>query len=387
MNQHPEITSILENDSILTFTLSGIDKSFANGLRRTILCDIPTIVIRTEDKEVNQCFIKKNTSRLHNEIIQQRISCIPIHTNDPEFPEKYTLEINVQNNDEQNIRMVTTKDIRLRENAKDKDPAKYLSEEETRKIFPSNEITGHYIDIVRLRPKQGTAIPGEEFTLTANFSVGTAKVNSMFNAVSICSYGFTMDVAKANDTWDALEKKYVSENNTKEEIAHLKSDYYHLDAQRSFLPNSFDFRVKSVGVFENKDIVHKACSLLCSRFDKTVSLLDENVVPILESNSSRTHGFESVIESTMENAFDVILKNEDDTLGNILSFMMYEMYFLGEDAELSYCAFKKFHPHDTYGVLRLAYKKPTEKGAIITQLKTVLKSSRVVMEEIRKMMK
>jgi DNA-directed RNA polymerase alpha subunit len=385
MNNHPIITEILENDSILTFTLKGVDKCFANALRRTILCDIPTVVIRTEDHEVNQCHITKNTSRLHNEIIQQRISCIPIHTYDPEFSDKYSLELHVQNNEEQAIRMVTSKDFKIR--IKDSSN-KYLSEEETKKIFPPNEITQHYIDIVRLRPKMGTATPGEEIKLTAEFSVGTAKLNSMFNAVSLVTYGFTPDKIKATETWEQLEKKYESEEMSKEEIAHAKSDYFHLDAQRHFLPNSFDFRVKSVGVYENKDIVHKACSLLCSRFDRTISALDENLVPILESSTSAKNGYDSIIESTVENSYDVILQNEDDTLGNILSYLMYHMYFLQKDAqELTFVAFKKFHPHDAYGVLRVAYKKAVEKGAIITDLKTVLNEARTVVEEIKKMMK
>ena len=111
----PQLSKIIENDTKLHFTLSGIDKCFANGLRRTILTDIPMVVIRTEDSAVNQCVVHENTSRLHNEIILQRISCIPIHMNDPTFAEKHILEINVKNNsDEQVIRMVTTKDIRLK---------------------------------------------------------------------------------------------------------------------------------------------------------------------------------------------------------------------------------------------------------------------------------
>jgi DNA-directed RNA polymerase subunit L len=391
MNNHPQITEILENDSILSFTLQGVDKCFANALRRTILCDIPTVVIRSEDHEVNQIHITKNTSRLHNEIIQQRISCIPIHTYDPDFADKYSLEVHVQNNEEQSIRMVTTKDFRLRikDTNHSKDTSKkYLSEEETKKIFPPNEITQHYIDIVRLRPKMGTATPGEEIQLTAEFSVGTAKLNSMFNAVSLVTYGFTQDKIKAMETWEQLEKKYESEEMSKEEIAHAKSDFFHLDAQRHFLANSFDFRVKSVGVYENKDIVHKACSILCSRFDRTISALDENLIPILESHSSAKNGYDSIIESTVENSYDVILHNEDDTLGNILSYLMYQSYFLPKESqELTFVAFKKFHPHDAYSVLRVAYKKSVEKSAIITDLKAVLKEARTVIEEIRKMMK
>ena len=382
---NPSITKILENDSILTFTLTGVDKCFANGLRRTILTDIPMVVIRTEDSAVNQCVVHENTSRLHNEIILQRISCIPIHMNDPTFAEKHILEINVKNNsDEQVIRMVTTKDIRL----KNTETQNYLSEEETKKIFPPNEITGHYIDIVRLRPKVGITIPGEQLSLTAKFSVGTAKINSMFNAVSICTYGFTTDIVKAKEVWEKKEKQLLSDEKEadKSELDHLQKDFWNLDAQRYYIPNSFDFKVKSVGVYENKDIVHKACSHLCSKFDRIVSSILENIIPMVESSSTRKYGYDSVIESTMQNSYDIILEGEDDTLGNILSYMMYQQYFI-EEKELSYCSFKKFHPHDSYGVLRIAYKNNVEKTQIINHLKTALMESKTIMEKVRAMMK
>ena len=367
---NPVLSKIIENDSILYFTLSGIDRCFANALRRTILTDIPTVVIRTEDTAVNQCFIKKNTSRLHNEIIQQRISCIPIHIFEQDFAEKHSLEIDVENNtDDQNIRMVTTKDIKI----KNIENNTYLSNEETKKIFPPNEITGHYIDIVRLRPKMGTAIPGEQLALTAKFSIATAKINSMFNAVSICSYGNTIDKEKAEEAWDKVHAKLKSDEKDEKEIDHVKSDFWNLDAQRHFIPNSFDFVVQSVGVYKNIDIVHKACSILCSKMDSFVTLLEENSIPILPSNDVKKHGYDSIIESTVANSYDVILENEDDTLGNILSTIMYRTYFVGKEKELTFCSFKKFHPHDTYGVLRIAYEKQPDRNIIVIHLKTVLK--------------
>ena len=383
MSINPKIENILENDSILTFCLSGIDKCFANGLRRTMLTDIPMVVIRTEDTKVNQCSIQKNTSRLHNEIILQRISCIPIHVNDPDFANKHQMEISVKNDgDEQAIRMVTTKDIKIRH----KENQQYLSEEEVRKIFPPNEITQHYIDIVRLRPKIGITIPGEELSLIANFSVASARENSMFNAVTTCTYGYTTDVVKAKEIWEKKEKDMKDQEKSEEEIDDHKKDFWNLDAQRYYVANSYDFVVKSVGVYENKDIVHKACSFLISKFDKMVSSLEELVVPILESNDSRKQGYDTIIESTMQNSYDIILEKEDDTLGNILSFIMYELYFHGEK-ELTFCSFKKFHPHDSFGVLRIAYKKPTEKNIVHVHLKNALMQSKKVMEEIRKMMK
>jgi DNA-directed RNA polymerase subunit L len=381
---NPVLSKIIENDSILYFTLSGIDRCFANALRRTILTDIPTVVIRTEDTAVNQCFINKNASRLHNEIIQQRISCIPIHIFEPDFAEKHSLEIDVANDtDDQNIRMVTTKDIRI----KNIENNTYISEEETKKIFPANEITGHYIDIVRLRPKMGTAVPGEQIVLTAKLSVATARINSMFNAVSICSYGNTIDKEKAEEAWDKVHDKLKSEEKDEKEIDHVKSDFWNLDAQRHFIPNSFDFVVQSVGVYKNMDIVHKACSILCSKMDSFVTLLEENSVPILPSNDVKKHGYDSIIESTVTNSYDVILENEDDTLGNILSTIMYRTYFVGKEKELTFCSFKKFHPHDTYGVLRIAYEKQPDRNIIVIHLKTVLKESKKVIEEIRRFVK
>lgn len=101
----------------------------------------------------------------------------------------------------------------------------------------------------------------------------------------------------------------------------------------------------------------------------------------------KKHGYDSIIESTVANSYDIILDNEDDTLGNILSTMMYRTYFIGKEKELTFCSFKKFHPHDNYGVLRIAYEKYTERNVITIHLKTILKESRTVIEEIRKFMK
>jgi DNA-directed RNA polymerase alpha subunit len=79
---NPAISQVSEDGDLLGFTLSGINLCFANALRRTILSDIPCVVIHTETYETNQCNITKNTGRLHNEILKHRLSCIPIHTSD-----------------------------------------------------------------------------------------------------------------------------------------------------------------------------------------------------------------------------------------------------------------------------------------------------------------
>jgi len=263
---NPAITSILEDRDILRFTLTGVNVSLANGLRRIILSDIDTVVFRTETYNDNQCTIYDNTGRLHNEIVKQRLSSIPIHsTNLETLPGNYLMELNIEN-DSDSMRIVTSGDFRI----KNKESGGYLTEAETRKIFPSDPITHNFIDFIRLRPKIGDTIPGEKINLTCEFSIANAKINSMFNVVSKCSYGNTPDPTKAQEKWEEIEARLASEGSTKEEIEFQKKNYKWLDAERSFVLDSFDFVVQTVGVFDNKDIVMKACYVLQERFTNMV---------------------------------------------------------------------------------------------------------------------
>ena len=68
----------------LHFTLTDIDTSVANAIRRTVLSDIPVVCIRTDIKEEDpekKCKIEANTTRFHNELIKQRLSCIDLDFN------------------------------------------------------------------------------------------------------------------------------------------------------------------------------------------------------------------------------------------------------------------------------------------------------------------
>jgi DNA-directed RNA polymerase alpha subunit len=165
------IQDVIHEEGTMKFTLSNIEVCYANALRRTLLSEVDICVIKTENEEINQCFIETNTSRLHNEILKQRLSCIPIHIKDLDMlPDKYVLELEVSNETE-NIMYVTTEQFRIR----NKTTGNYCTPEETHKIFPPNAITQSYIDFCRLRPMISDTIPGEKIKLTAEFSRGNAE--------------------------------------------------------------------------------------------------------------------------------------------------------------------------------------------------------------------
>ena len=97
----PSVLDLTDQDGISYFTISNINVSQANAIRRTILADIPTIVIRTFPNEQNDAVFEINTSRLNNEILKQRLGCIPIHIDDLNMPlDNYIMEKNnnIKNN-------------------------------------------------------------------------------------------------------------------------------------------------------------------------------------------------------------------------------------------------------------------------------------------------
>ncbi len=345
---NPSLTNISEEDNnTLKFTLSGINVSLANAIRRTILSDIPIVGFYTETHENNDCNIQINTGRLHNEILKHRLSCIPVHSSDLNvLPGNYVLEID-KKNDSESMMFITTEHFKIKNKSNDN----YLTSEETNKIFPLNETTGMYIDFARLRPQISQQLPGEHIKLSSEFTVHTAKENSVYNVVSKCAYSNTPDMVKVQSAWEEQEDKMRSEEMTQQEIAFQKKNFYLLDAQRHFTENSFDFIIQSLGIHENKEVVMKACSILQTKFADMVQNLDSDVVPI------------HVSESTMDNCYDIVLENEDYTIGKSLEFFLYTQYY-ETDKILTFCGFKKFHPHDDDSKIRLSFKDTLDKKMV-----------------------
>ena len=409
--QSPELTSnLLESDNKLSFTLKNIHFSTANALRRTILSDIPVFGIRTETEELNQCRIEINTSRLHNEIIKQRLSCIPVHQIvtkptslvknlreplDEESPSpivdsgflRYELEVDKKNEGENEIVWVTTEDFKLR----NKDTNEYMPKEKVNEIFPPNEVTRRYIDFLRLLPGVGKTIPGEHIKLKADFSVCTAKENGMFNAATICTYHNTIDTIKRDEAWDAYVLDHSKEFEGKpEELKFEKENFKQLQGQRYFVSNEkgepieFSFIVQSIGIYESTELVKRACQVLVDKFRSLVTYCDANLLQIIPSDSIRLSGvYLSVTESSIPFSYDIVLENEDYTVGCVLEHIMYEMFYEGEGI-LSFIGFKKYHPHDTYSILRVAYKTDTNFIVRKTHIQNALKIAATIFESIGK---
>jgi len=364
---NPHIEKIVEDNGVLTFTLGGVNVSLANAIRRTILSDIKTVVFRTSPYEENKSNILVNTTRFNNEIIKQRLSCIPIHINDLEMPlENYIMEVNVENTSD-TIMYATTEDFKI----KNKTTDQYLSEKDVHDIFPPNELTGYYIDFVRLRPKISDEISGEKIHLTCEFSIDSAKTDGSFNVISTCSYQYTVDNDKMETELDKNKQQWKDKGLGKDEIVFESENWKLLEGKRIVKKDSFDFVIQTIGVFKNRELVKKACTILISKLEKLDTIIDTDDIEINPS------------DNTMKNCYDIILENEDYTIGKVIEFMLYAKFF--EDLKtLSYCGFKKMHPHDTDSIIRVAFKETTEKATVKQNLKSCLNDAIAIYKNIMK---
>jgi DNA-directed RNA polymerase subunit L len=349
------IENYKEDDDTLTFTLKNVDVCYANAIRRTILSEIPIIVLKSTPYEENKINILTNTTRLNNEILKQRLSCIPICIQDLGISLKdYLLELDVENNTD-TVLMVTSEDFKIKNIATNT----YLDEGDLRKIFPPYiPPTGkgeYFIDIVRLRPRLSDDLPGEKIKLTAEFDISTAKDNSMFNVVGTCSYGFTPDNEEIQKQLQIRKQKWADEGKNENEIEFESKNWVLLEGLRYVNKNSFDFIIQTIGIYENDDIIKKACNIIVDKLNFQLNIIQEDVIEITNS------------DNVLNNSYDIVLENEDYTIGNILNYELYETYYKTNKL-LDYIGFKKLHPHDTSSIIRVSFIDETSTKDNVKQL-------------------
>ena len=295
---------------------------------------------------------------MNNELIKQRLSCIPIHIQETDFPiEDYEIEID-KKNDSDTIQYVTTENFRIKDITSDS----YLSESATRKIFPPDPITGDYIIFCRLKPRISTELPGEEIDVEAKLSIRTADENSSYNVTSTCAYGMTVDKFKQDSKWQEIKDKIITDEMKKESIEIVKQNWYNHEGKRHVIEGSYDFILETVGIYTNDEIMKLACDILVDRLTKLMNSTQQDELNISKSIS------------TIKHCYDIILPDIDYTIGKIVEYMLNEKFYKStETKNLSYIGFVKLHPHDSHSIIRMAFMD--EEGDMISLFKQNMMNS------------
>ena len=358
-------------NKVLKFTLNNLDVSIANSIRRIILSEIPCLVLDSLDKENvddQNITIYHNNSIFNNEIVKQRLSCIPVCKTDIEDFEyqNYVVECDVKNNTEEKM-IVTTEHFKI----KNKISGEYLPKEDVQKIFKKNPLTDQFIDIIQLQPNFNDN-NFEKLKFDCGFKIGTAKENGSYNVASMSVYSNTLDNEAIKKVWENMEEK-LPQNKEERELAY--NDFMNLDAQRITKPNSFDFKVQSIGIYSNYELVILACEVMIKKFENFINNLEKDEQLIKKNNE------------LMENAYNIILNNEDYTFGKVLENMCYLLFYI-QKQKINYVSMKKNHPHDNYSILMMGYKNENVTNEeIITDIKDISKLSIDVYQNIKSNMK
>ena len=243
---------------------------------------------------------------------------------------KYKIVLQVKN-DTNHIIDVTSKDLKIYDTGTNS----YLSENERNIIFPANSLTKDYILLARLYPRKNSISDVEEIYLEAPLSLRNSSESSVYNTTSTCSYGFVIDPVKQKKAWEEYKKSLINVENMEFE----KKNWYVHEGKRHFKENQYQFKLESVGVYSNDDIVKKACYSLIQKLD---ALLQEP--------------FDIKKGNTIEPSFDVIIPHDNYTIGKVIENSCYNLFYK-EKAILSFIGYNKVHPHLDYGVIRMMFHK------------------------------
>jgi DNA-directed RNA polymerase subunit L len=252
----------------IKFELRGVPVSFANALRRIMLADIHTVVLRDIQ-------ILENTSQLPHEMLRHRVEMLPINVRPSEtrIIAETKVEIRVPAMDE--TQTITTKHFTVTSDRKDilmKDDA-------------GNDLLFLYLN------------PGEAVHVTARLGVDLADSSQ----VSTVSYGFHVDEELAREDKD----EYLSEVPESDKALkarefdnfHIQRSYARDEAGQSFW---YDFFVETWGVNSPKEVLRQSIALLKAKlyeWQKT-PITREGSLAVVESRVE-THTIGALVQRVL----------------------------------------------------------------------------------------
>tara|TARA_Y100000385_G_scaffold137318_1_gene142689 strand:+ start:407 stop:1549 length:1143 start_codon:yes stop_codon:yes gene_type:complete len=356
------VTNKKKDGDELTFTISGLNVSFVNAIRRTIVSDIPIAVFKTFPYDESDCVIHKNTTRFNNEILKQRLSCIPILIDVDDKPIKnLVLKVKHANNTTE-TQYLTTKQF----NIYDESTKQYLPDSLRDSIFPANNISKNYIDFVRLRPgyfqpNNTKTIIGEEIDFECKMSLGMANMNAMFNVVSMVAFSNTTVPKEQLDVhFENYKNSTKKENLSTNEQDIAEADWFVLNAKRHFIPDSFDFKMNTICVYDCEHLLSKAITIIINKFKVLIDPSLHNPYNI-STQISKNNTF-------YQNCYDIVLQNESYTIGKIIEHVLFSECVEAEVPTMSFVSFLKEHPHFSYSIIRVVFVDDTTEQEVIELL-------------------
>lgn len=322
-SKSPNILSFQVNNENNDFLIS-----FMNGLRRTILSDIPIWTIDEEKIEFGE-----NNSLLNNEFLKHRLILIPFLNENPSISyDHIRVECSVKN-DSENIKSIYVSDFKL------------INEDTETELDINKYLSTGYEDILFAKLKYN-----EYFSFQAKFTQNTSHHGgAQYCPVSTCSVLFEPDESELNN-----QIKQMNEND--KNIFKINNQQKLYKKNKFGNPYTFLMNIESIGYLTTHQIIKKALSIIKQKIEFYQ---------------------EKIEDYTLENGFYLLsLNHENDTLGNLISS------YINDEKDISFSGYNIEHP--LYEVVKLKIKTELSKEKLIELL---TKKNKFLIDLIDKFMK
>lgn len=322
-SKSPNILSFQVNNENNDFLIS-----FMNGLRRTILSDIPIWTIDEEKIEFGE-----NNSLLNNEFLKHRLILIPFLNENPSISyDHIRVECSVKN-DSENIKSIYVSDFKL------------INEDTETELDINKYLSTDYEDILFAKLKYN-----EYFSFQAKFTQNTSHHGgAQYCPVSTCSVLFEPDESELNN-----QIKQMNEND--KNIFKINNQQKLYKKNKFGNPYTFLMNIESIGYLTTHQIIKKALSIIKQKIEFYQ---------------------EKIEDYTLENGFYLLsLNHENDTLGNLISS------YINDEKDISFSGYNIEHP--LYEVVKLKIKTELSKEKLIELL---TKKNKFLIDLIDKFMK
>jgi len=320
----PSIESVKtsKNGFELFFHLRNFPVPFVNALRRIMLANIPTVVIRDVQ-------ILENTTQLPHEMLKHRFEMLPVNVSpdDTATIREAMIELHVVANKEQKgVETITTDNFGVH-SAREK-------------ILMRDRELDTPMLFLKVRPGEGVHIRGK-----------LAVENQGVSQVCNCTTGWHIDpeLAKTN------RKIWVEQGKDPREFDNFYIQRsYSADAKGR--PNWFDFTIESVGVIKPKEILETALGILRKRMDDYIK-----------------EALNHIRREQDEGAYSVSLEQGGHTLGALLQEVIYS------DQNVGFVSYDIPHPLKNEMVVH--FSTPKQPESILKTAKEVIEEYCSVVEK------
>lgn len=304
----------------LIFELSDVHTSFANGIRRCCLVEVPTVAIDPTSISFSSDDEGINTTSVHDEYIAHRIAEMPVNI-DPAHSDKYQFRIcdpkdpsKPWHNTSDAIVNFTSSDIEVLYDKKKVDNSRpFLNDILLLRLKPDQKLKTTFSAVYR------------SVRQTGNISSETSTDRHMRWSPCLVKYKFKTPKKSTQTTED--EFKY---------LGHEKKE-----------PQTFIMEIKTFGtVLTAENIVRQAIQILGNKCRRLLKGIDEHDNSVVEEYS----------DPDLPNMQIVLVRNEDHTLGNIIVNAVMDIQ---KDNAESFVAYSKTHPLDNDLVIKMRSQKDT----------------------------